>query len=120
MIRFALVLGLAGVTAGCFGFLGGGEPETTATVLVLNDLNPPSVLTIEMRRSGDDTETLGTVPAGEERTLTYSSSELQGNYQLIARQSSGASVTSRDFTLFAGARVQWQVGSNTLSVVESR
>lgn len=120
IIRLAIMVGLAGMTAGCFGFLGGGGPETTATVVVNNDVDPPTALTIELRRSGGDTERLGTVPAGEERTMSYSSSDLQGSYQLVALQSSGAAVTSREFTLFEDAQVRWQLRTNTLTVTESR
>ena len=119
MIRFALVLFVAGMTTGCFGILGGGGgPELSATVLVRNDIDPPSALRIELRRVGADTETLGNVGPGEERTLNYSSSELQGTYQLVGRQNNGAAVTSREFTLFSGAQVQWQIRTNTLNVIQ--
>jgi hypothetical protein len=119
IIRLVLVLGIVGMTAGCFGILG-GDPEATATVRVLNDIDRPFPLTIELRRVGSDTKTLGTIAPGEERALNYSSSNLQGTYQLIARQSSGAAVTSREFTLFERAQVQWQVRTNTLSVSQAR
>lgn len=120
IVKLIFVLGLAGLSAGCFGILGGGVPQSSATVVVRNDITPPTSLTIVLRQDGRDRETLGTLAPGEERTFTYSSSSLQGNYQLLARQSSGAAVTSRDFTLFADARVHWQVGANALSVVEGR
>lgn len=120
IVKFIFVLGLVGLSAGCVGMLGGGGPESSATVVVRNDISPPASLTIVLRQGGSDRETLGTLAPGEERTFTYSSGSLQGNYQLMARQSSGASVTSRDFTLFADARVHWQVGANSLSVVEGR
>lgn len=116
MVRTLIAFGLAGISAGCFGLFGGGGPEYTATVVVRNDLDPPSVLTILLTQDEDDRETLGTVTPGQESSLSYTSSELQGSYQLVARQSSGASVTSREFTLFDGALVRWQVRSNTLSV----
>jgi hypothetical protein len=120
MLRLLLVLGLAEATAGCFGLLGGGGPESSATLVVRNDVDPPTAYTIELRRSGGDTETLGPVAAGEERSLSFSSDKLQGTYQLIARQSSGAAVTSREFTLFADARGEWQVRSNVLTVAQPR
>ena len=120
MIRLVLVLGIVGMTAGCFGIFGGGGSDATATVRVHNDIDPPSPLTVDLRRLGGDTKTLGTIAPGEERALNYSSSNLQGTYQLIARQSSGAAVTSREFTLFERAQVQWQVRTNTLSVSQLR
>lgn len=115
-----LVLALAGTGAGCFGSLGGGGPQSTATVVVRNDIDPPVQVTVSLRRIGGDMETIGTVGANEERTLSYSSGDLQGAYQLIAQQSSGAAVTSREFTLFADARVQWQIRSNSLAVTQPR
>lgn len=118
-VRLLIALGLGGLSAGCFGFLGGG-PESSATVVVRNDVDPPTAYTIQLRRMDGDTETLGTVAAGDERVMTFSSGDLQGTYQLIARQSSGAAVTSREFTLFADARVQWQVGTNVLTVAQPR
>jgi hypothetical protein len=120
IMKLILVLGIAGLSAGCFGVLGGGGPQASATVVVRNDLDPPGTLTVVLRQGDNDRETLGTLAPGEERTFTYSSSSLQGNYQLLARQSSGAAVTSRAFTLFADARVHWQVGANSLSVTEAR
>jgi hypothetical protein len=118
--RLLFVLGLAGLTAGCFGFLGGGGPEYTATVVVRNDIDPPRSLSIDLRQVGGDTETLGTVASGEERTMDFTSDDLQGTYQLIARQTSGAAVTSREFTLFPNARVQWQLRANAITVTEPR
>jgi hypothetical protein len=116
-----LVLGLAGLGAGCFGiFSRGGGAEPTASVRVLNDVSPPATLTIELRVEGKNTATLGTVEPGQDRVLSYSSSSLQGPYQLVAHQPSGAAVVSREFTLFNGARVQWQVRGNTLSVLQDR
>ena len=122
MVRLLLVLGVAGLSAGCFGILGGGGsgPEYSSSVVVRNDFDPPTNFTIELRRVGGDTKTLGTVAAGDERVLNYTSKELQGTHQLIARQSSGAAVQSREFTLFADARVEWQIRSNNLSVVQPR
>lgn len=120
MTNIAFVLALVASTAGCAGFIGGGAPETSATVIVHNDVEPATSLTVEIRRSNGDSETLGTVEAGQERTLRFTSRELQGTYQLIGRQSSGAAVTSRDFTLFENAQVRWQMRSNTVSVTQPR
>lgn len=116
MARMLIVLGLVTISAGCFGLFGGGGPEYSATVVVRNDMEPQTELTIVLRQDGDDRETLGTIAAGQERSLSYTSRDLQGSYQLIARQTSGAAVTSRQFTLFDGAQVSWQIRSNTLSV----
>lgn len=121
MVRLLLVLGIAGLSAGCFGILGGNSgPEYSSSVVVRNDFDPPTNFTIELRRVGDDTKTLGSVAAGDERVLNYTSKDLQGTYQLIARQSSGAAVQSREFTLFADARVEWQIRSNNLAVSQPR
>ena len=120
IVRMIFVLGLAVLSGGCFGIFGGGDPQSRATVMVRNDISPPTSLTIVIRQADSDQETLGTLAPGDERTFTYSSESLQGTYQLVARQSSGAAVTSREFTLFTNARVNWQVGPNSLSVVEAR
>jgi len=117
-ILFALLL--AAPIAGCFGIFGGGGPEASAVLTVLNDLDPPAAMTIELRRDGDDESTVGTVPGGAERTLTYSSTNLQGAYQLVARQASGAAVVSREFTLFPDAQVRWQLRTNSVIVSQSR
>jgi hypothetical protein len=116
--RMLIVLGLTGIFAGCFGMFGARGPEYTATVVVRNDVDPPTVMTIVLRQDGNDRETLGSIEAGQERSLSYTSRNLQGSYQLIARQSSGAAMTSREFTLFDGARVHWQIRSNTLTVTQ--
>ncbi|HSK21283.1 MAG TPA: hypothetical protein VK912_19160 [Longimicrobiales bacterium] len=111
---------LTTLTTGCFGLFGSGGPEESAIVTVLNDLDPPNTMTIELRRDGDDEGTLGTVPGGAERALTYESRNLQGAYQLVARQPSGAAVVSREFTLFADARVRWQLRTNSVTVSQAR
>ena len=111
-----LALVLTTSSTACFGVFGGGEPEESAVITVLNDMDPPEAMTIQIRRSGDDETTLGTVPGGAERALTYESSDLQGSYQLVAEKSSGAAVVSREFTLFAGAQVRWQMRTNSVTV----
>jgi hypothetical protein len=113
-----IVLGLAASSSGCFGLFGGGSPEYTATLVVRNDLVPPAAVTVVLRQGDADQETLGTIAADQERTLSYTSRDLQGTYQLVARLTTGASVSSREFTLFDGAQVRWQVRSNTLSVTQ--
>jgi hypothetical protein len=118
ILVFALVL--ATLTTGCLGIFGSRSPEESAVVTVLNDLDPPGERTIEIRRVGDDANTLGTVPGGAERALTYRSRDMQGAYQLVARLPSGAAVVSREFTLFADARVRWEMRTNSVSTSQAR
>ena len=114
IIFIALVLTTS--STACFGLFGSGEPEESAVITVLNDMDPPEAMTIQIRRSGDDETTLGTVSGAAERALTYESNDLQGSYQLVARKSSGAAVVSREFTLFSGAQVRWQMRTNSVTV----
>ncbi len=118
-IRWLALLGLAALCAGCFGFLGGG-PKMHAAVLVSNDLVPPARMTIELRKDGKKKATLGDVSPGDTRTLTYSSGDLSGSYQLVARQVSGAALTSRNFALFDNARIRWELRGNDLSVLQGQ
>lgn len=111
-----LALVLTTLSTGCFGIFGSRGTEESAVITVLNDLDPSDAMTIQIRRNGDDETTLGTVPAAAERALTYESRNLQGAYQLVARRTSGAAVVSREFTLFAGARVRWQMRTNSVTV----
>lgn len=115
-ISLALVFVFASLNTGCFGLFGGGGADESAMITVVNDLDPTETRTIQIRRGGDDETTLGTVPGNAERMLTYEAEDLQGTYQLVARQSSGAAVVSREFTLFAGARVRWQMRTNSVTV----
>ena len=115
-LTLAFALALPIFSAGCFGLFGSGEPSYSATISVLNDLDPSAPMTIELRKNGDDASTLGTVAGGAERALTYKSDDLQGAYQLYARQPSGAALVSREFTLFPGAQVRWQMRTNNVSV----
>ena len=111
-----LALVLAILSTGCFGLFGGSDPEESAVITVLNYLDPPDARTIRIRPRGEDETTLGTVPGAAERELTYKSANLQGAYQLVARQSSGAALVSREFTLFVGARVRWEMRTNSVTV----
>lgn len=115
-LTILLALILTTLTTGCFGILGSRGPEESAVITVLNDVDPPETRTIQIRQDGDDKATLGTVPAGAEREMTYESRNLQGAYQLVAQQTSGAAVVSREFTLFLGARVRWDMRTNTVTV----
>ena len=115
-LTIVLALILTTLTAGCFGILGSRGPQESAVIIVLNNVDPPETRTIQIRQDGDDKATLGTVPAGAEREMTYESRSLQGAYQLVAQQTSGAAVVSREFTLFLGARVRWDMRTNTVTV----
>ena len=116
---FAVVLtfGLATLTTGCF--IGNRSPEETAVITVVNNVDPPVAMIIELRQDGDDDE-MDTVPGGSERALPYRSRNMRGIYQLIARESTGGAVLSREFTLFSGAQVRWEIRTNTLSVSQTR
>lgn len=114
-LTFLVALVLTTVTTGCFGIMGSRGPEESATITVVNDMDPPNTMTILIRRDGDE-ETLGTVPGGAERSLNYESRNLQGAHQLVARQTSAAEVVSREFTLFGGAQVRWQLRANSMTV----
>jgi hypothetical protein len=115
-LPLVLALVLTIVSTGCFGMLGNRDPEETAVITIMNNLDPSDARTIQIRKAGDDEDTLGTVPAGAERALSFTSRELQGAYQLVARQTSGAAVVSREFTLFSGARVRWDMRTNSIGV----
>jgi hypothetical protein len=114
-VVFALVL--TSLATAC-SFLGSSGPEESATIVVLNDLDPSATMTIELRKGGGDGSTLGTVDGGTERTLQFKSREMQGTWQLQARLPSGAAVVSREFTLFAGANVRWQMRTNAVTVTQ--
>lgn len=116
--KILVALVLATLSTGCFGLFGSGGPEESAVIIVLNDLDPPDARMIRIRPRGEDETTLGTVPGAAERTLTYESTNLQGAYQLVAPQSSGAALVSREFTLFAGARVRWEMRTNSVTVTQ--
>lgn len=115
-LTILLALVLTTLNTGCFGILGSRGPQESAVIIVLNNVDPPETRTIQIRQDGDDKATLGTVPAGAEREMTYESRNLQGAYQLVAQQTSGAAVVSREFTLFLGARVRWDMRTNTVIV----
>jgi hypothetical protein len=115
----AITFLLTTLTTACFGLLGGGSPELSAVLTVVNDVDPPVTMTIQIRQDGDDDE-LATLPGGSERALTYTSRNMRGIYQLVAREATGGAVLSREFTLFSGAQVRWQIRTNSLSVTQPR
>ncbi len=113
------VLALAVLSTGCLGILsGGGGEEKQASFIVYNDVQPQARVTIKLRRNDKDVATLGTIEAGDQRTLTYSAADFSGNFRLVSDQPSGAASISREFTLFDGAQVRWQIRANTLSVLQ--
>ena len=117
-LAIASTFALTTFTAGCMGLINRG-PEESATITVVNEVDPPMTMTIQVRRDNDDDD-LGTVSGGNEREFTYTSRNLRGTYQLVARESAGGGMVSREFTLFSGARVRWEIKTNTLSTSQAR
>lgn len=115
------ILALAVLSTGCLGIFsggGGGGEKSEVSFVVYNDLQPAAKVTVRLRTGERDVADLGSVPPGEERTLTWSADGFPDRYRLVAEQPSGAASISREFTLFDGAQARWQLRSNNLSVYQ--
>ena len=88
----------------------------TASFLIQNDLRPGSAVTVRIASTAGLRRVLGSVAPQSSRTVTLDESSFAGQYRLIAETSDGEEIESRQFTLFANARVSWALFNNTLSV----
>jgi hypothetical protein len=90
-----------------------GEP---VAVEVRNDLRPDQSVTVRVENGRGLRRVLGSVPAGQTRTLFFSETLLAGTFQLMAERPDGSRVTSSGFTLSPDALVVWHLQTNVVGV----
>jgi hypothetical protein len=114
---------LAGVLLGpwaCVTRGGRGEGEDVS-VLVRNDLDPPTGISVYMLEASSGRRILlGGVSPGRTRRLVYRHAPLRGYFMLEARPLRGASIRSDAFPLFHGDHVIWAVRANLIRVTADR
>lgn len=98
------------------------QPQRTAEggiapveVVVQNDLQPPTPITVWIDEEGGTRHILGTVPPTTERTLTFDGVRAFGTYALVARTDAGQEVVSDSFVLSGGETVTWDMSSNAVT-----
>lgn len=92
------------------------ETGPVASVVVVNDLRPPAVVTVRVVSSSGARRILGTVPPDATRTFEYDETAFAGQYRLTAERSDGQTVESRTFNLFLAAQVRWSLFNNSLTI----
>ena len=88
-------------------------------VIVDNDLVNRSDVTVRMMASDGSSSLLGGASPGSTGEYTFSDRVFAGQYHLEAETGDGRTIRSRDFTLFPGAAVLWELNRNDLQVVSA-
>jgi hypothetical protein len=116
-----VVLPILGCAAGSAASTSGGPSPADDRVIIVqvnNNLTPPSVVTVRVEAVSGARIVLGTVPPGVKRPLRFKESMFATEFQLVAVQADGTTVTSRTFQLYPQAVVFWSLRDNMVAVSE--
>ena len=115
MWRIAAVAALAIVVACATGREATEGALEPVQIVVENDLDVPSSVSVSIFTEGGMEVNLGSVEPGEERTFTYDRATMVGkDHRLVATTTGGAEIVSRDFHLQGGETLRWSLDENTL------
>ncbi|MBW3661089.1 MAG: hypothetical protein KY397_05595 [Gemmatimonadetes bacterium] len=113
--RLVTALGAIAVATACAsGGSGGEEGGVEARVEVINEVQPPSTVSVYMDEEVGGRTLLGTVAPMATRTLPVRSFRSNANYRLEARTDGGREIVSGRFTLNPGETVTWNLRTNVL------
>ena len=113
------VFGLALSLTGCATAAAGGEGGAEAvTVVVENNLIPPTSLTVYAVEENGGRRLIGTVNPSGTATLSFEPTFAAARYYFAAETTSGADIVSNPLTLANVERVQWDVQANIATVVQ--
>ena len=118
--RFALaaLLALAAPLPGCTLFRSAGNAEIV-DVVVDNNLQLPTPLTIYVVSDVGARQLVGNVLAGRRTSLHFRAPTITGSYRLVATtatQTQGDYLVSQPVSLTGGERVTWEIRNNTVLV----
>ena len=99
------------LVAACGCATGGVAGEGRPTVVVDNDVVPPTAVTVYVVDEFENRQLLGDVSPLDQRAFTVRPNST-GQYQLMARTTAGSELVSPRFTLLAGETVEWRLSTN--------
>lgn len=107
------------LSAGCA--TGGVEGDTgeagVIRVVVVNDLSPPTALTVRVTSTTSaHRNILGSVSPRSTRTFSFEPRSMQGSFRLVAETATGQEVSSRAFQVSTGDEVEWSVRRNAVDL----
>jgi hypothetical protein len=111
--RRFMVAALILVTAGGCATGGSRAGQGRPTIVVDNDVTPPTAVTVYVVDEFDNRRLLGNLNPLELQAFTVTPNST-GQYQLMARTTAGSEVVSRRFTLLAGETAQWRLSVNVV------
>lgn len=98
------------------GAAAGGDANTT--LIVKNDLIPPTSLTIYAFPEFGGRVRVGTVNPGATATLPFRASAATGEYRFVGQTTAGNEIASTPVTFSPGATLRWDLTSNIATVVD--
>lgn len=97
------------------GAPGDSEPRETASVEVINEIQPPTSVSVYLAGEVGGRSLLGSVDPMSRETLRIRSLRPGASYRLEARTGGGRSIESGLFTLGTGETVTWDLGANVIA-----
>ena len=113
MLAMALAVPLLGACVS--GGRTAGSQDLT-TVVVENNLSPPTQVTVYASSSLGDRTRVGVVPPGATRPLRFPAGIGSGQIRLIALGDGGRQVASQPIPLRGGERVTWSLFANNIDI----
>ncbi|HET7274912.1 MAG TPA: hypothetical protein VFI91_07010 [Longimicrobiaceae bacterium] len=117
--RLMMALSLIAVLAvsGCASAGAGSATEGDLAVRVVNDIIPPTSLTIWMVPTTGGRDMIGVVPPGATRTLDYNLVTASGEYRIQGETTGGEELWSYPFVLSdSDTLVEWDVSANSITI----
>jgi len=113
MLAMAVAVPLLGACVSA-GSRAGSQDLTT--VVVENNLSPPTQVTVYAVSTTGSPIRVGVVPPGATRPLRFPSGVGSGQVRLIARGDGGREVAAQPIPLEGGERVRWSLFANNISI----
>jgi len=114
----ALALSLASACTGSSGSVtnGASDPGPSArevSIMVENNLQPSTAVTVHAIGTQGSRRLLGTVPPSTTRRLRFGASTVLERYRFVASVGIGREITSNPLPLSGGETVRWQLNTNS-------
>lgn len=95
----------------------GGGGDANVTIVVNNNLSPPTDASVWIVPQGTRQTLLGSVAPGQRTSLRYVHRRGITHYRLRARPTGGREIVSNQFSLQPGDEVRWELSANVAIVV---
>jgi hypothetical protein len=113
-----LLLVLAALGLGACAPAGLGTAERNATLIVMNNLEPPTTVEVFVDPSVGPRESIGRVPSGVTVSLGFIAPEQEATlYRFVVEAEGMVAIATEPIAVADGSTIVWDVGTNVAAVV---